>query len=234
MDMQCGTCSLQIDTNTLYTICEGRCAKRFHGKCVRVCEEDLRALSQNIVWICDDCMVHFRKVRDMNLEPVAPMPNPMENKLKELKAQAEGIIAAIDSITHCAEVPISIHRHSTPVASPKSLDTTNVCSSHTIEEESFSLLLTNIDCGATEREVAEMVSDSLCASKEECRAITKLVPKWKNCADLDYISFKVVLNNKWRRTAMTATTWPRGVRFREFVNRRDETWKPSIWLQNTV
>lgn len=79
-----------------------------------------------------------------------------------------------------------------------------------------------------------MVSDSLCAPEEECSTITKLVPKTKNLKDLDYISFKIVLSSKWKEPALTAATWPKGVKFREFINRRGDTWKPLVWMQNTV
>lgn len=240
IDMECGTCSTQIDTKELYTVCEGRCWKRFHASCVSVTESDLRALSNNMIWICDGCMIHYRRVRQMDVEssPVK-MHSPILTELAELKTQVAGIIGAIDKITRCVEVPPirpthHLPQHSTPVASPNTVEKSNDCSRSACENESFSLFVTNIDSSVTNKEVARMVSDSLCASEAECSTITKLVPKWKNLDDLDYVSFKIVLNSKWKETALTGDTWPKGVKIREFVNRRGDTWKPSGWMQNTV
>ena len=51
------------------------------------------------------------------------------------------------------------------------------------------------------------------------------MPKWKNAITIDYVSFKVVLDCNLKTNAMTASTWPRRVKFREFVNRQS-TWRP--------
>lgn len=235
MDTKCGSCCINIDTYAeLYTICEGQCGKRFHGTCVGVCESDLRALSKNIIWICDECMILFYRGRDTKAVP-SPVEthSPIMDELSTLKQQVAGIVGAIERITRCVETSTRpVPHHSTPVTSRSSMISTDICS--TLGNGSFSLFLTNIDCCVTEQEISQMVSDSLRAPEAECSTVTKLVPKWKKCEDLDFVSFKVTLSNKWKQPAMTATTWPKKVRFREFVNRCDDTWKPLAWTQNTV
>lgn len=248
MDVPCKKCSADIDVmNCLYTVCEGRCARKFHATCVGVTENDLCALSKNIIWICDDCMIEFCKARDRIPESSKTQPadeNVFATDFEKLKLQINDInnsfaklSVAIASSTSSSTTPRQ-QRHSTPIDSPKSLTSSSVCapecSSVQTRDETFPLLLTNIDRGVTENEIAHLVSESLCAPKPECMNVTKLVPSWKNCEELDYISFKIVLPKRWKQLAMTATTWPRGLTFREFAHRKKNPWKPLSMMNGTV
>lgn len=227
MDTPCKKCSADIDVmNSLYTVCEGRCAKKFHATCVGVTENDLCALSKNIIWICDDCMIEFCKARDHT--PVSPKNQPIDENsftagLDDLRTQVNRINESIAklSIAISSSIPsVSTQRHSTPNHSPQPLSSASVCtsgwsqsSSHN-REDTFPLLLTNIDRQVSENEIICLVSQCLGAPEPECANVTKLVSGWKNCNDLDYISFKIVLPIRWKLLAMTASTWPRGVIFR--------------------
>lgn len=240
MATPCKKCSTDIDImKCLYTVCEGKCARKFHAACVGVTENDLCALSKNIVWICDDCMIEFCKARDHIPESSKAQPadkDPITADLEALKSQVNAINDSITELSKAiasSSAPASLQRqqrHSTPI---DSLSRSNVCTSEcsrsSIEnrEDTFSLLLTNIDRHVTEKEIACLVSQSLCAPEPECMDVTKLVPNWKNCEDLDYISFRIVLPKRWKLLAMAGTTWPHGVTFREFVYRNKNPWKPS-------
>lgn len=228
MDKQCKKCSVDIDTKgELYTICEGKCARRFHATCVGISEAALCILSKNILWMCDECAFDYYRARD-TVPDKTEQPASLVNELEELKSQVSKINDAIANITLSITPSVPIERHSTPATSPKTLENVNACSTRINADETFSLLLTNIDRCVTEKEIAHLVSCSLCASEDECMDVKKLVPNWKNCEDLDYISFKIVLDKRWKAAAMMSTTWPQGVRFREFVNRRNDTWKPTL------
>lgn len=235
MDEQCKKCSADIDMmKGLYTVCEGSCARKFHASCVNVSEADLCALSKNIIWMCDDCMLEFCRARD-RIPNSKPKPSDsISTELEEIKSQIATINSVVAKLTPIAPFD-STHRHSTPNGSPKSLDNTNACSTYHYPrhspEDSFALLLTNIDKRVTEKEIVCLVSESLCAPQPECMDVTKLVSNWKNCEDLDYISFKIVLHNRWKLSAMEASTWPREVKFREFTRKKNATWKP-ISLRN--
>lgn len=243
MDNTCKRCTAHIDTmKGLYTICEGRCARRFHASCVGVNESDLCALSNNIIWICDECMLEFRKARDT--VPDSPRAHlsstsSVAAELDELRSQVAKINDAISKIVDQispSDPTVPTHRHSTPVSTPSPSSNAFTCTikqrhddKRTIKQshdESFSFVLSNIDCSATETDIVRLVSHSLCVPEPECMRISKLVPNWKNCYDMDYISFKIVIDKRWKRTALNAKTWPRNVKFREFVNRLDNTWKP--------
>lgn len=248
MDTQCKKCSADIDMmNCLYTVCEGRCAQKFHATCVGVTENDLCALSRNIVWICDDCMIVFCKARDSIAESFkdnGPDKNAITADLEELKSQIDGInnsfaklsiaIASSSSSKSTQQQQL----HSTPIDSPK--PSSSVCMSEFLRspipiwDGTFSLLLTNIDRRVTESEIVSLVSQRLSAPEPECMDVTKLVPRWKNYDHLDYISFKIVLPQRLKLLAMTAATWPHGITFREFINRYKNPWKPSSMRNETV
>lgn len=241
MDTPCKKCSADIDIiNCLYTVCEDRCARKFHAACVGVTEDALCALSKNIIWICDDCMIEFCKARDHipKLGETQPADKySITADLEELKSQIKGIndsFAKLSIAIASKSSPVSTQRErqSTPIGSPNPLCRSSVCTSERSHssmrnhDETFSLLLTNIDRHVTENEIACLVSQSLCAPEPECRNVTKLVPRWQSCDDLDYISFKIVLPKRWMMLAMSATTWPQGITFREFAYRNKDPWKP--------
>lgn len=71
-----------------------------------------------------------------------------------------------------------------------------------------------------------MVARALGLSDPESINVAKLVSKWKSHLNLDFISFKVLLPTELKLRALTPTTWPRNVRYRECI-RRNNTWKPS-------
>lgn len=229
MNTECRNCAANIDMmKELYTVCEGRCARRFHASCVGVSEADLCALSKNIIWICDECMAEFCKARDaMSESPRSSSTSSIVVELDKLKSEVGRINDAIAEINDKMIAPDRILHHSTPDTTPMLSHNTNVraysSDSHRSCvvpdcEESFSIVLSNIDSSVTEYDIVRLVSRSLCASEPECLNVTKLVPSWKSCKNFDYISFKIVLNKRWKESAMNAKTWPSNVKIREYVN----------------
>lgn len=91
----------------------------------------------------------------------------------------------------------------------------------------FSLFLSNIDASATEWDVHELVARSLGTSDPELLDVIRLTTNWNSRRAPDYVSFKVVLDRKYKARAMNPSTWPINVKFREFVKRSNNTWKPQ-------
>lgn len=69
-------------------------------------------------------------------------------------------------------------------------------------------------------------STKMCTSNEDCLKVVKLVSRRTDCRLLDYISFKVILKDRWKDLALSNSTWPNGIEFREFECRRKNAWKP--------
>lgn len=160
--------------------------------------------------------------------------------LTELKCQVSLLMETLQRITPHVSSPAILH--STPIVSDVLPKKTNDRSKNESErghvaqctmkekssddDRSFSLLLTNIDCDTSEDDVRTLVHRCLGVTFKENIKVVKLVSKRMDYSLLDYISFKIMLNSKYKNIAMLPSTWPPGIRFREFRCRTIETWKP--------
>lgn len=97
-------------------------------------------------------------------------------------------------------------------------------SSPTGNDSSVSLHVSNIANDISQTEVIDMIKDSIGAT--HISSIKLLVPPWKDLSALDYISFKVDVNVKFRDAALDPSSWPEGVRCREFRSRLTNAWRP--------
>lgn len=240
--MDCKKCSLAIDGQP-YVFCNGVCSGVFHAACVSIRREYLLpiAASRNIVWLCEICMTEFEKWKKLPIQPDASCTSiaSVEEEIVKLKTEVERIATALSSITSSPSPSSSEILHSTPaqfspLQSSYGTNTYHDSSqhSHTVldpidEDQHFALLLTNIHTSVSETDIERMVLQSLDASDGDQICVQKLVPKWVDYTSRDYISFKVVLNVKWKPIALKSSTWPTGVRFRKFIQRQ-ASWKPAM------
>lgn len=168
----------------------------------------------------------------------------IQHEVSELRNTVTGILKTLAKfdLTGCSsDLP---RLHSTPISPSSSFvlqDGTNTSSFvHNAEcpdqqnaitnEGQFSLLLTNVDSSVSESDIQRLVHQALGFDTihPESIDVVKLVSKWKSCRTMDYISFRVVLDNRWRLKALNSVTWPKGIRFREFVVKRFVPWKPVL------
>lgn len=242
MDQQrvCKKCSLSIDFKAdPYTVCEGECAGFFHASCVGVSEDALCMLSCNIIWMCNECLNNFRRWRDNIHCDSADAINTqtcLDEEVNLLKKAVFEIQQTLSNVVRVTPTKNASLLHSTPIpiSSRILFDGTGANGLHaesdengsTTNEDEFSLFLTNIDKSATERDIRLMVCRALDAPEPEHIEVVKLVSKW-NQRSRDYVSFKVILNRKWKSRALDPVTWPKKNKFREFVNMsQNVTWKP--------
>lgn len=240
----CNKCLLSIDAKDLYSVCEGECACLFHANCVGIHEEDLcmMALKTNIVWMCDTCLIRFRRTSERASadSPVDSIqPKPIDDEVKELKIAVAGILEMISKIAPTAVSNDCEVLHSTPVSTnlPSDVINTSVRNVSNVEndqlshraesDDDLSLFISNIDASVSECDVRIMVSRVLGTSVPERIDVLKLVSKWNNSRPPDYISFKVSLDKKWKSKALNQIIWPKYVKCREFVPRHNLTWRPE-------
>lgn len=248
--MECNKCTLAIDRkNDRYTICEEKCAKRFHASCVGLAEPTMCALfTKNILWMCDTCLDHYCATRDADnsisaeIDDDATRPNnQIESDIADLKAKVEEIFDTLATLGPHHQMQLSEKLHSTAVSSSPKASTylldgtktsrtareTSEIANHTCKRnDTFSLFLTHIDCRATNEDVIQLVCECLDISDRRTVKIRKLLPKGCSMDDLDYISFKVALDSKHKCLAMDQSTWPVGLKYREFEN-RFTVWAPE-------
>lgn len=245
---KCKNCARRILVEVgLYAVCAGPCNQSFHISCIGLGKEQLNALERGIIWLCDNCLTCFRDWKNKVLQsPPLPDASTMYHEITELKGQVSRIINALEDISPNGSS--SSIRHSTPLPSSSLLngsnqndtstaancapvDSNNVSmkESHKCSDDTcrFQLLLTNIDCSVSENDIKEMVCRCLGAPPDDCDGVVKLVPRIIEHSVLDYVSFKVVLKWRWKALAMQSSTWPSGIKFREFITCRNNVWKPE-------
>lgn len=246
---ECKNCALRIYKEVgMYIVCHGPCNSAFHISCVGIDREQLQAISRGIIWLCNSCMPAYREWKTAQMNSTSLDTSSIVQNISDLKLQVSKIADALEKITpNGTSSPEMFKRHSTPVTSFKLNNGSRCYDSIGREEHAqtepvtdqdselvktnddnrcFSLLLTNIDSAVSESDIKAMVCRCLDAPVEECEGVIKLVPKGVNYRLLDFVSFKIVLKWKWKSLSLRESTWPDGVQFREFFNRKCSTWKP--------
>lgn len=245
--MECDKCYSSIDARSEpFVVCEGDCSKSYHAHCVELLESHTVSLAAtNILWMCDICLDQFYKRRrglslDKSLHHAHDSSTKIETALVDIKSRIDLIVDTLSSASVQSSSGIPA-QSSTPLSSTELQDCsspackrnsnsemTSFLSAPSIhQKDTYSLFLSNIDSFATESDIECMVRQSIGIENEEGVNVVKLVPRWKDVSQLEYASFKVVLNVKWKHKALKPCTWPAGIKFREFVCFNRPVWRPN-------
>lgn len=96
---------------------------------------------------------------------------------------------------------------------------------------SFWLYLSNIQPDVADDKVRDMVHQ--CLETSELKLV-KLIPKNRDVRTLTFVSYKVGVSADLKEKAMSSSTWPIGIRFREFEDHsrlRQDFWRPTSETQ---
>lgn len=247
--VKCEKCAIVIYTElALYAVCNGPCGNSYHAACIGMSRDHLHALSIGMLWMCPQCLPKFDewKINEHKSSPVMEI-SQLYSEITELKSQVSLIVNSLQRPpSDDSSAANHLLRHSTPIVSSSKKGTNTTYESDTRHQMTaqcdmqstsqttvdgtdgscFSLLLTNIDNTTSESDIETMVSGCLGVPVGDCLNVRKLVSKRTNCRLLDYISFKVTLNDRWKDRAMSESTWPNGIVFREFQVQHRNVWKP--------
>lgn len=224
MDYTCQKCKTICCPGETVVVCEGFCedVRRFHAACVGLSnEEGDVCLYRNILWMCDDCRdlmenVHFRSsinaIKSLK-KPVVSEVESIKWEIAKMSAKLNQIDETIGSLTNASSTSLNAALFSPPVDVPLLSSAEIVTASSSAElrehrnrrEDTFNLYLSNIATDVTE----EMICEVLCIDK--IHAINCLKPTWRDTSTMDFISFKVEIDEKHRRKALSSTNWPKGI-----------------------
>lgn len=248
----CEHCSTSIECGAECISCEGFCCKSFHTKCVDVTSDELRRYRKksNMWWICDQCILQIRQIRNdrlsgkQNMRVESVRPKDVDSvidyggEIAELKKQIAVIHETLSDTTitrsgadiHSIRSPgdNSPIAQSSPISTSKlHCGTRNVNGSKQTENLSsldgkFWLFFTKIKNNVTECDISKMITD--CLGTNESTVVKMLVPVWKDPSTMPYVSFKVGIETRFKGVALLPSTWPIGICFREFYNR---VWEPQ-------
>lgn len=209
--IDCARCPDPISRmGSLFATCRGPCGKSYHSSCIGLLRNQVTALSENVFWLCEQCATAFDQWKTaFQPESAISSPSAIDVEIVELKDHVAGILDRLALITTKLST-FTTSVSSSPVASstlcsgtkddnsskerlcitdPSRIETVN-------SSDEFSLLLTNVNNAVSVEEIRAVVSRCLGAPSIECNNIMKLVPNWVDCRTLDYVSFKIDLNEK--------------------------------------
>lgn len=95
-----------------------------------------------------------------------------------------------------------------------SVDACDLIVAKVVPEPKFWLYLTGFHPQVTNEDIEKFVKDSL-GSDEDVKVV-KLVIKDADLSKLNFVSFKIGLHLDLNKRALSPTSWPSGVGFREF------------------
>lgn len=243
----CKKCTKPL--NGVSVVCEGFCLNAFHLECAKLSFDELLCYRKvpNVYWMCDNCKLEIDNIRksgtlqtgSTSIQPIVNLDvNRHDEEIAELRHQITVIRQTLSDISSTctssrpgSTSAISPLAQSSPLSKPGLLlGTRNIgqsCSSvgsSAVEGEKYWLFFTRVKNTATERDITEMVTDSLEVLDAGVVA-KKLVPPWKDAYSLPFISFMVGIDIRYKEKAMLQSTWPAGIYYREF---RHNVWEPSL------
>lgn len=228
----CTACKVEFRAGDIVVCCEGFCENlpQFHAKCVGLSyDEGCACLHDNIFWMCDSCRAHIENGRlrkSANINKSSEFVTKTE--VNTLKAEVERISQVVSemSSTFAKTEEILMCRQSSFKDSP--LSSTRLPVTDQLAQASndpyLELYVSNIATDVSQNEVAQMVCESL--GSNEVIGIKCLVGSGTIISTLDYVSYKITVEEKFRNAALRSSTWPDGIRCREFRNTSKTAWRP--------
>lgn len=142
--------------------------------------------------MCDECLSQFRRLRDgIHCHPDNDETNvnkAVADEVKLLKKVVAGIQHTLSSIVKETSKNDKSPLHPTPISisSRQLFNGTDACALNAesddhrsaVNDDEFSLFMTNIDVSATERDISLMISRALNIPEPEHIDVVKLVSKW--------------------------------------------------------
>lgn len=234
MATECKTCEVEI-TGIEKMVCRS-CASAFHRSCIdglnRTAFEAIGKFQKNCYWLCDVCAGRFDQfVQSMDVDD-DPSPATDVSKLSEAVEKLSGIVNELSgqmkeksSKKSFADVvfPGSKREREDDVNNEPPAKIKTVCGTRTIqhkiktvvnERELFWVYLGRLDPCHTDEEIAEMTQE--CLDLPEPPKVKRHVKKDADTSKLSVVSFRVLLPDDLRDTALQPDTWPTGVTVREF------------------
>ncbi|XP_055524673.1 uncharacterized protein LOC129718196 [Wyeomyia smithii] len=254
MENVCDQCAKPAQADGDNIRCMGFCNQIAHVMCAKMNSSFLKILRErkNLFWMCDECvklmkMTRFKEAMSSVSCAVSSTQDRHAEALSELKqaikANGEHVEKLSKKVIETASTPLSSRneareppkkrrREEQTKTNPPLLVRTKSSSSQTImtvspPKELFWLYLSRIHPSVKTEAIVELAKESL-----QCNEPIKVIPLLKRNADLstmNFISFKVGMDKKYRDIALDVETWPRGVVFREFDGTNAKNfWAPQI------
>ncbi|XP_065082563.1 uncharacterized protein LOC135704952 [Ochlerotatus camptorhynchus] len=210
--------------------------------------DQLGLYEKNVFWMCDHCAAlfsngHFRNIvsRDVNQTSVAPNAvDSMKEDIEKLNSAVIALAAKVESKIPVSSTPrwpkndrfdsgrgtpkrrrTSFSTDDKPILCGKKAPIDSVRTVD-LNDDLVWVYLSAFHPTTTNDEISFLVSKCLCLETDEKPRVAKLVPRGKDPSTLNYVSFKVGVNQNKRDVALSCDSWPEGIQFREFDDSRSK------------
>lgn len=220
-------------------MCNGFCKSSFHLKCAHQSIEirNTIAACAQIFWMCKACTkmmsnANFRQAISSTNNVMESMAQEQTKALDELRKEIALNTTKINTILERAPLQttpqISVPSRKRPrifLDEPPRHDnvsagTKEIAPDESIPlaaaqmEEKFWLYLSGFDPQATVQQIEKLVKSNL--KTDGTVDVVKLVPKGRTLDELTFVSFKVGLELQLKDTALSGSSWQKGITFRQF------------------
>lgn len=243
MEIMCFSCTHPVEKAD-EIMCNGFCKSSFHLKCVHQSAEIRNTVAEcsQLFLMCRACTkmmsnANFRQAISSTNNVIASMANEHTKELAELRKEIALNTAKINTILQRTPLPATPHTPRSQFAVPSrkrprlhvdepsdhdkaSVGTKEIAPDESVplaakrKEDKFWLYLSGFDPQATESQIAKLVKTNL--KDDRSVDVAKLVPKGRTLVELTFVSFKVGLDPELKETALAASSWQKGITFREF------------------
>lgn len=216
----------------------------FHARCVGLSyDEGCSCLHQNIFWMCDTCRDEIKRDRfwkafnekhdnnrDRNYATMSEIDclrseiERIREDVAKIESNSGVVLNQLATTSYGQQCGFNDgHSSCSPLSSTKlnAVDTMEQITNNA----HLQLYVSNIAPDVSERELKEMICDSIGAA--DVLHVKCLVPSWQNVSLLRYVSYKVTVDAQFRKSAFKISNWPNGVRCREFLDISNAAWRPS-------
>ncbi|XP_055527006.1 uncharacterized protein LOC129719639 [Wyeomyia smithii] len=246
MEFVCDKCAKPTKESD-FIKCQGFCEAVAHAKCVGLNNQQvkLKTASENLLWFCDGCLkllkfARFRQtvaalgntIAELLKERTAAI-NELKTEVRKSGAKAVGLPEKLQITPRSVSNDWPIIKRSAPkrrreehsISNSNATEGTNanlskLVATVPVEEKKFWIYLSRIHPDVSVENVQHLVSE--CVQCGEPPEIVKLVKRDVDTRSLRFISFKVGIDPKYKETALSSSTWPAGIFFREFVDYRSK------------
>lgn len=252
--LNCGECAIPFLGVDDRIKCNGYCNRVFHLSCTSVDAYDARRCLdiENLLWMCTRCLSSFREQiatkattnssTERNIEPeLETTVSELQMAIEEIKqrlANFERQTSAycsniLDTIAPSTSTPSQSGANEVGSRLPLSRDDSRCSKLFTGSKveivepnvrRKFWIFFTGVANHVTCNQLSGMVMN--CLALNDPPDVTKLVPRWRHAEDLHHVSFKVGVDWTYKEKALSESTWPSGLLFREFVPRKLCCWEP--------
>lgn len=253
-DRACDHCGTSVETENDHIACMGFCDQVTHIKCAKLNPPFVRNIQErsNLFWMCRQCahlmnMTRFKRAMSSIGGAISSITDNHDERLTDLKQAISDNGKQIERLSR----KVTVKTGSTPLSSrfaggqptpkrpreehskdPKPLlggtKAVPSCAVLTVPppKELFWLYLSRIHPSVKSEAVMSLAKD--CLLCEDPIKVVPLVKKNADMASMNFISFKVGIDVKYRDAALDPATWPQGIVFREFEDVSTKNfWAPA-------